>query len=83
MPDFDLSTILRPHGTGRKNQLKHLDDGSAFIKEELEKISIFSRGILSKVEEGADVYKADVSVFDTVKIECKFNDGVCYDCTIP
>ena len=90
-PDFDLRSILTTSNNGTRkigqppnfevNKLKH--DDSAFIKAKLETISTFRRGILSKVEEGADVYKADVSVFDTAKIECKLNDGVCYDCTIP
>lgn len=59
------------------------DNDSAFIKAKLETISTFSRGILSKVDEGDDVYKANVSKFDIDEIECKFNSGVSYDCTIP
>ena len=94
IPDFDPSTIRSiltgsNNGTGKivkhpifdVNKLKN--DDSAFIKAKLETISIFSRGILSKVEEGADVYKANVSEFDIAEIKCKFNNGVCYDCTIP
>jgi hypothetical protein len=93
-PDFDPSTIrsiltASNNGTGKivkhpifdVNKLK--DDDSAFIKVKLETISVLSHGILSKIEEGADVYKANVSEFDIAKIECKFNNSVCYDCTIP